>query len=263
MTTPVTSVARKRFEAALAARRALKMIAGIANHDVNSVRTIAEAAELARVHALDVAADADVIRAARAAFSGFLFASGITADELMLAVDCGVDGIELGNFDALYAEGVFLDHHQVLARVADTLQRLAAVERRVFFSVTIPGHLSSETQVALAEALEVMGVDLIQTEGAARLLDATPAVAELSLNEKAAITLNNTRLLASATRLPVMSASGIGLNNLAAPFAMGAACVGIGSAVNKLANRDAMITTLAAMMATLEASPEMAAMAAV
>jgi 2-keto-3-deoxy-6-phosphogluconate aldolase len=246
MTARLTSL-----RAALNERRAVKAISGIANFDLNNVLSVVRAATAAGATAVDVAAQPDIVRAVRQATDLPVFASCVTPENLAQAVDCGADAVELGNYDALYAQGLYLTAEEVL-RLAEQTVRLVA--GRALISVTLPGHLSIDTQISLAKSLESLGVDVLQTEGAARVLSAQPQIKELTAAEKAEITLANTRALTQATRLPVMSASGIALDNLTDAFEAGAAAVGIGSAVNKLATEADMTATLRAMMDKLAAS---------
>jgi thiamine monophosphate synthase len=123
------------------------------------------------------------------------------------------------------------------------------VQGKALVSITVPGHLTLESQIQLAQALEAMGVDLIQTEGAARVLAAEPTVKSLTQSEKEELTLRNTRALVKATRLPVMTASGITAENAALAFEAGAAAVGVGAYINKAADEAEMTARAAAVMA--------------
>ncbi len=235
-----------QFQQVLAEKRAVKVIAGIANFNLDHVLSVVRAADAAGAHAVDVAAKPEIVRAVRAATRRMVFASSVSPVELAAAVDAGADVVELGNFDALYDEGQFFGGADVLKLAEETM---ALVQGRAKVSITIPGHLATDAQVQLAQQLEALGVDLIQTEGAARLLSATPEVKLLSADEKAALTLRNTRALVNNTALPVMTASGITVDNVTEAFQSGAAAVGIGSAVNKLTAEPEMIEVLMAVMA--------------
>lgn len=234
----------KSFQTALATRQAVKIIAGIANFDLDNVLAVVRAAEAAGADAVDVAARPEIVQAAKAAFSGVVFASSVTPQELAQAVATGADVAELGNFDALYDQGLFLSADDVLKLAQETV---SLVQGKALVSITVPGHLNIDAQVQLAQQLEALGVDLIQTEGAARVLADTPTVKSLSPAEKEALTLRNTRALVQATRLPVMTASGITADNVALAFEAGAAAVGVGSYVNK-AETTEMTTRVAAVL---------------
>ena len=240
----------ERFKTALAQKQAVKAIAGIANFDLENILAVARAAEATGTDALDVAARADIIAAVRlAAPSTFVFASSVKPEELLAAVAAGADGVELGNFDALYKEGLFYTYDDVLALAEETVALVRQnPASKTLISITIPGHLSTDAQVVLAHKLEALGVDIIQTEGATRLL-AAKQVKPLSAAEKAETTFANTALLVSATRLPVMTASGLDANNVSRAFAHGASAVGIGSAINTLTRQSDMTRVLASIVA--------------
>ncbi len=234
------------LKAALQARRAVKVIAGIANFDLENVLQVVRAAEVAGAHAVDVAARPDIVKAVREVTSAAIFASSVEPTELAAAVAAGADVAELGNFDALYDQGLFLSADAVLKLAAETV---ALVKGNALVSITIPGHLTLESQIQMAAQLEAMGVDLIQTEGAARVLSSEPTVKSLAPAEKEALTLHNTRALVQATTLPVMTASGMTADNVALAFEAGAAAVGVGSFINKAQTEAKMSERAVAVMA--------------
>ena len=107
------------LKAALQARNAVKVIAGIANFDLNNVLQVARAAEAAQAHAVDVAARPEIVKAVREVTSPAIFASSVEPQELAAAVAAGADVAELGNFDALYNQGLFLSAEDVLKLAED------------------------------------------------------------------------------------------------------------------------------------------------
>jgi hypothetical protein len=240
-----------QFQQALSQKRALKVIAGIANHDVNQVLRVIEAANQTDAQAIDVSAHKDVVFAAREATSKMLFASSIVVNELVEAVNQGVDAVELGNFDALYEQGVFISAEEVLQLSEDLMLQLGG---KTFFCVTIPGHLSTDTQVRLAKQLQALGVNLIQTEGAIRQMANEPKTAVISADAKFERTLANTKAIAGAVNIPVMSATGINSTNANQAQEVGASAVGIGSAVNKLSSQEEMVNEIQATLSGLALS---------
>lgn len=234
------------LKAALKNRNAVKIIAGIANLDLDNILQVARAAEAAGAHAIDVAAHPQIVEAVREVTSAAIFASSVEPKALAAAVAAGAEVAELGNFDALYDQGLFLSAEEVLKLAEETV---ALVKGQALVSITIPGHLTVESQVQLAAKLEALGVDIIQTEGAARVLTSEPTVKSLTAAEKETLTLRNTRALVKATRLPVMTASGINADNVAVAFEAGAAAVGIGSFINQAASEAEMTQRSAAVMA--------------
>jgi hypothetical protein len=226
----------------------VKAITGIANQNVENVALLARIAELAGVQALDVSANVACVKVARQAFHGQLFASAVSAEDLRLAVEAGADVAELGNFDDMYAHGDFITAAEVMTLAQESLLALAG---KAPLCVTIPGHLSRDTQVEMLHTLADMGVAMVQTEGAIRLLN-DEKVQLLSVEEKAAMSLENARFLSEIGRLPVMVASGISSKNTVDALQTGAIAVGIGSSFNKLASEEAMFAELLACLASLQ-----------
>ena len=237
------------LKVALQARRAVKVIAGIANFDLENVLQVARAAEVAGAHAVDVAARPEIVKAVREVTTAAIFASSVDPQELAAAVAAGADVAELGNFDALYDQGLFLSAEAVLKLAEETVSLIKQTNGDALVSITIPGHLTLDSQIQMAAQLEAMGVDLIQTEGAARVLASEPTVKSLAPAEKEALTLHNTRALVQATTLPVMTASGMTAENVALAFEAGAAAVGVGSFINKAHTEAEMSERAVAVMA--------------
>lgn len=236
------------FQTALANKSALKVIAGIANDNLAHVLTVVSAANQTAAHAIDVTAKPEIISAVRQATDKTLFASSIQACELIEAVTLGADAVELGNFDALYAQGTFITAEEVFTQSQALVEALVG---KALVCVTIPGHLAQDAQVALAQKLEAIGVDLIQTEGAVRLLAEQPQTAPISTEAKFDLTVSNTAALVQAVRIPVMSATGVSSDNVARAFAVGAAAVGIGSAVNQHQDAAPMVAEIEATLAAI------------
>lgn len=234
----------------LADNKLVKMIAGIDNTDLNRVEAIVKAAELAGAGAVDVAATPEVVALAKSLTSLPVFASSVDANALAQAVAAGADVAEIGNFDALYAQGFYMTAQDVLNLTQETL---ALLPEGTPVSVTIPGHLSLGAQMALAQELEALGVALIQTEGASSVVTLTREVQILSAQDKVRRTMENTYAISQTVRTPVMTASGIDADNVAEAFANGAVAVGVGSSVNKLASQEDMVAQLKAILNAVSA----------
>lgn len=217
------------FKQHLTEKRAVKIIAGIDNFDIENIKKVVRAAEYANASAIDICADAAIVSEIREMTDMPLFVSSIVPEELVKAVELGADAIELGNFDVLYKKGQSFTAEDVLTLVNQTLDLLGG--RRVFFSVTVPGELSVSEQIDLARKLETLGIDLIQTEG--HFAKNSQADGVRGLMERAELTLSNTVELTRNIDLPIMTATGI--NPVTAPFAFaaGASAIGCGSCINK------------------------------
>ncbi len=227
------------FKDHLSAKKAVKIIAGIDNFDIDNVKKVVRAAEVSGASAVDICADENIVSEIRNMTEMPLFVSSIVPAELARAVELGADAIELGNFDVLYKKGVSFNKDEVLNLVDQTLALLG--DNRVFFSVTIPGEISISDQIELARELEARNIDLIQTEG--HFSADKQADGVRGLMERAELTISNTIELARNVEIPIMTATGI--NPTTAPFAFtaGASAIGCGSCINKMNSEISMIAT--------------------
>lgn len=213
----------------LAEKKCVKVIAGIDNFDTEKVKKIVTAADQGGASAVDVAAREDIIYITKQITDLPVFVSSIKPEELKMAADNGADVLEIGNFDALYNQGLRISAEEVLNITKETM---ALVGNDVMISVTVPGHIEIAEQIKLAQDLEELGVDLIQTEGAA--VANVENTGARGLLEKANVSIANTIELVRNVNIPVMTASGISSTTAPLAIAAGASAVGIGSAVNKL-----------------------------
>lgn len=219
---------REQLREIISQKRCVKVIAGIDNFDLDRTRQIIMAAEKGGASAVDIAARKDIIEMAKETTNLPVFVSSIIPEELSMAAELGADALEIGNFDALYKQGLRITCEEVLEITRKTIE-LAG--NYIFLSVTVPGHLEVNEQIRLAQKLEEMGVDLIQTEGAATV--ETQDDGARGLVQQAHVSIANTIELARNISIPVMTASGITSTTAAMAFAAGASAVGIGSFVNK------------------------------
>ncbi|MEB3206949.1 MAG: DUF561 domain-containing protein [Vampirovibrionales bacterium] len=238
----------------LAQHQLLKGIAGIAETRWEAIQAVVDAAnESTHLMAIDIPADTKVVQATRSRTHLPIFASALSAQELLQAAMAGADALELGNYDALYEAGEFIDATTVLKETQELVFQLKRLGlfKRVLISITVPGHLAIDAQIDLAKALEVAGADVLQTEGALRSLSRVKATASLSASEKAAASLRAVRALSQAVAIPVMAASGFDSHNIAEAIAAGASAVGVGRAWRKSGNGHAMAKTVAVMISQM------------
>lgn len=231
------------FKQALTEKRAVKIIAGIDNFDVENIKKVVKAASNSGAQAIDICANPDIIAMVRSMTDLTLFVSSVEPQELAHAVALGADAVELGNFDALYKKGQSFTASQVL----NLAKRTKELIEDTFFCVTIPGELEIAEQVELARSLEDLGVDLIQTEG--HFSNETPSNGVRGLVERAELTISNTIELSRNIELPIMTATGINPTTASLAFAAGASAIGCGSCVNKL---DSEISMLAVSKSLVE-----------
>jgi len=93
------------FQQALTHGSALKIISGLTNFDAQNVSDVVKAAQLGGATFVDIAADASLVRLVRSLISLPICVSAVEPDKFAAAVEAGADLIEIGNFDAFYAEG--------------------------------------------------------------------------------------------------------------------------------------------------------------
>ncbi|MEM6448752.1 MAG: DUF561 domain-containing protein [Cyanobacteria bacterium P01_D01_bin.105] len=225
---------------------ALKIISGLTNLNHQNVSDVVRAAQQGGATFVDIAADAELVRLVRNLIDLPICVSAVDPSKFVSAVAAGADLVEIGNFDAFYAQGRRFEGPEVLALTQET----RALLPEVTLSVTVPHILTLDTQVQLAEALVSAGADIIQTEGGT---SSTPSHSgTLGLIEKAAPTLAAAHAISRAVTVPVLCASGI--TDVTAPMALsaGAAGVGVGSAVHKLNDPLAMVAVVRSLAEAMQ-----------
>ena len=227
------------FRQHLTEKRAVKVIAGIDNFDIENIKKVVMSAQESGASAVDICAKPEIISEIREMTDMPIFVSSIVPSELVKAVELGADAIELGNFDVLYKKGISFSAEQVLSLVNETLEMLG--DTRVFFSVTIPGELAIAEQIELARKLETMGIDLIQTEG--HFSSSNISEGARGLMERAELTLSNTIELSINVDMPIMTATAINPTTAPFAFAAGASAIGCGSCINKMDSTLSMMAT--------------------
>ena len=228
------------FKQHLEEKRAVKIIAGIDNFDIENIKKVVSSAEKSGASAVDICAREDIVSEIRSMTDMPIFVSSVVPSELVRAVELGADGIEVGNFDTLYKEGRSFSASEVLSIVEETKAMLEGMD--VFFCVTIPGEISISEQIELAHKLEEMGIDLIQTASAVEMEGAR------ALMDRAELTISNTIELCRNVDIPVMTATGINPTTAPFAFAAGASAIGCGSCVNKLSSDLSMVATCSALV---------------
>ncbi|MFN5472174.1 MAG: DUF561 domain-containing protein [Pseudanabaena sp.] len=222
-------------------RSALKIISGLHNFDRDSVKMVVQSADRGGATFVDIAADAELIAIAKANCSLPICVSAVEAHKLAEAVASGADLVEIGNYDSFYTQGRVFTADEIIALTTET----RALLPHTAISVTVPHTLPLDEQVTLAEKLEVIGADIIQTEGGTSSAPTHAGI--LGAIEKASPTLAAAHAISRAVSIPVMCASG--LSNVTVPMAIaaGASGVGVGSAVNQLNDVVSMIATVRAL----------------
>lgn len=232
------------LQGAIAERRLLKVIAGLANFDAASVTRMARASRAGGADLIDVACDAELVRQVAAAAPGLpICVSAVDPELFPAAIAAGAAMVEIGNFDSFYPQGRVFGAEEVL----ELTRRTRALLPEVALSVTVPHVLPLDQQEQLALDLVAAGADLIQTEGGTSARPFSAGV--LGLIEKAAPTLAaahaiSRALAAAGQSRPVLCASGLSVVTVPLALAAGAAGVGVGSAVNRLGDELAMLAVV-------------------
>jgi len=234
-----------QLQTALRQRRAVKIISGLNNFNVDKVSAVVKAAQAGGATFVDIAADRALIQQVKQLIDLPVCVSAVEARLLADAVEAGADLVEIGNFDSFYAQGRRFEAPEVLALTQATRQLLP----NTTLSVTVPHILTLDEQVRLAEALVEAGADIIQTEGGT---SATPNHAGiLGLIEKAAPTLAAAHAISHAVTVPVLCASGLSDVTVPMAIAAGASGVGVGSAINQLNDQVAMVAAVRSLVEAL------------
>ncbi|WP_017294259.1 DUF561 domain-containing protein [Geminocystis herdmanii] len=237
---------------AFATKKAIKVISGLNNFDVNNVKAVCQSAEIGGATFVDIAADVNLIKTVKQLINIPVCVSAVDAQLLSKAVIAGADLVEIGNFDSFYSQGITFSAQDVLALTRET----RALLPNITLSVTVPHILPLDEQVELAQALVIAGADIIQTEGGTSSNPHHSGI--LGLIEKASPTLAAAYAISRAVEIPVMCASG--LSDVTAPMAMasGASGIGVGSAINKLNDQVAMIAVVRSLVEALNSAVKVA-----
>ena len=228
------------FKQHIIEKRAVKVCTGIDNFDIEKITKIASSAQIAGASAIDICASEEIIKKVQETTELPIIVSSTNPNELTKAVELGVDGIEIGNFETFYKKGIYFSADEILSIVKETLSLLNG--KKIFFIVTIPCEISIADQISLAQKLEYLGIDLIQTEG--RFISKENIEGIRGLLARAEQTLANTIELSHNIDAPIITSSGINATTAPFAFSAGASAISIGSCVHKLNSEISMIATI-------------------
>nr|YP_009313046.1 Hypothetical protein ycf23 [Dermonema virens]SCW21300.1 Hypothetical protein ycf23 [Dermonema virens] len=204
-------------------KRFLKAILGIDNFQIGEFVGNLKAFEVGGATCLDIGANTDLLQEVKKIVSIPICVSSISVSELEKCYYAGADVLELGNFDIFYSKNIHFTSQQIIATTKKLRERLPSA----CVCITIPHILSLNEQLLLAQELERLGVDMLQTEGSFSKLAKKSNLLNTFYNASA--TLSSTMVLSERIGIPIIASSGI--NPLTAPLAIlsGASGVGIGS----------------------------------
>ena len=230
------------FKRHLREKRAIKIITGVNNFDLEQIKKIAAATQAGLASALNITCDKAVYDTAKANTKLPIFVSSIHPFKLAQAVKWGADAIEIGSYgqEEIYSADELYEI---------TLETMSLVEDSdVFVCVSIPAYISMEEQIELAKKLELLGVDLIQAEGTKNITTATGMKA---LIENCQTAITNANELSSYVSIPIMATSGITSQTTPLAIEAGASGVGVGSAISKLDTQVEMTAAIRNIVASI------------
>ena len=243
----------QKIQEKLSSKSLLKVISGLSNFDIQSVKKIAEAAYLGGADLIDIASKPELVESALKISSLPICVSSVEPKSFINSVKAGASVIEIGNYDSFYDEGITFSEEKILNLTKETKDFLPNIP----LSVTVPHTMPIYKQVDLAIKLVFEGVDIIQTEGGK---SSNPYSAGIQgLFEKSVPTLAATFAIFKefekhSINIPIMSASG--LSQVTCPLAVscGASAVGVGSVVNKLDDLISMVAVVRGLKQSLKNS---------
>lgn len=214
----------------LAQKPFLKVIAGIENFDAASIRAVAQAAD-GVVAAIDLSADEASVRWVKAHTGLSIFVSSLDPATLAASLEWGTDWVELGNFQPIYDRGALINPEMVLGWTQELVKQ---VKGKAGICVTVPGILSQADQIELARQVEAAGADMIQIEN---------------------ITgdLSHVKPIAEAVSIPVMVSGKLDASSLPAALSQDVAAYGIGQAIRKAGDAQAMRSLIVSLQQQLSA----------
>lgn len=232
------------FQKHIREKRAVSVVSGYNNLDLDKVAKICRAAQRAHASAVDVAPKKEIIEIAKKNTKLPIFASSIHPFEILEAVKAGVDGIEIGGFEHAYRKGHFFNAVEVYDIVLEVFNLISDYD--VYKTVTIPVSLNLEERIDLIDKLTILGVDLIQSEGYSIV---NPK--NYIFIKEAQASINNAREIIPHSKLPIMITCGINENNAKEAILTGADAISIGTIVQKQETEAAMQVKIAQVVSAV------------
>ena len=237
----------------LRSKSLLKVISGLNNFEVISVKKISEAASLGGADLIDIACKPELVELAIKISSLPICVSSVEPELFIDSVKAGASLIEIGNYDTFYSQGITFSNTEILNLTKKTRDLLPNTP----LSVTVPHTLPMDKQVELAINLVDEDVDIIQTEGGTSsnpFASGIQGLFQKSVPTLAATYAINKEFKNQSINIPIMSASG--LSEVTSPLAIscGASAVGVGSVINKLDDLISMIAVVRGLKESLRNS---------
>jgi hypothetical protein len=226
-----TRVTHPIIDRLLAQQPFLKVIAGIENFNSEEIKTVAQAAQGLAV-SIDLSVQAESVNWVKANTDLLVFVSSLDPAELEESLEWGTDLVELGNFSSIYDRGALISPEMVLEWTQDLTAR---VQGRVPVCVTVPGVLTLDQQIKLAQELEAAGADLLQIENITGDISHVAPIRE-------------------AVNIPVLVSGKLHAGNLQTAVATGAHGIGVGAAIRAGGDLQGMKAILSEIAQTMSAA---------
>ena len=214
------------------AKKVMKIIIGIDNVSLLQIFRMAKIAEVSGSTYIDITANVNAIKFLRSFSPLPVCVSSINPIELYNSVTAGADMIELGNFDHFYEQGIYIGGAEILS-LANEVKSLV---NGVHMCVTIPNYISFNQQLELAQNLEAISIDVVQTESfSIRSRLVPPQLINNNLFSTiypSCVSFLSTYVIANSVNIPVITSSSVNYVSIYIPFLCGACGVGVGSAVS-------------------------------
>nr|ASQ39837.1 hypothetical protein Ycf23 [Glaucocystis sp. BBH] len=238
---PLQVTLKERFDN----RSVIKVISGINNFDPKSVGSIIQVADKGKATYIDIAASTELVHLALSLTNLPICVSSISPKLLKKCVEAGAQMVELGNFDSFYTQGYAFSFHDIINISVKVRNLLPEIP----LCVTIPYILPLEEQIKLAQILENVGVDILQTEGLVTNLKSNKP--NYSLIEKAIPTIAATYALSKFVDLPILCSSGISDVTIPLAIEAGASGIGVCSCLKESNSNVAMLATLNKLVSSI------------
>ena len=225
----------KQIKDAFSNKSLIKVIAGIDNTNIKNVLKIAKSADSSQATYIDIAANVRLVKILKNVSQLPICISSINSIDIYNCILAGADIIEIGNYDFFYNKGIYLTVEQIINLVLEVKSFMANVD----ICVTIPYYISLCEQIQLAKKLEIIGVNILQTEGVSRLhkLQISDTCVDL-INVKNTFlpSLLSTYMISKAVHIPIITSSGSKNITSHIPSNYGASGIGIGSSLRNQTN---------------------------
>nr|YP_010851178.1 hypothetical protein Ycf23 [Aphanocladia delicatula]WGH14147.1 hypothetical protein Ycf23 [Aphanocladia delicatula] len=205
-------------------KKVIKVIAGIQNTNLYQIAQIASAANLANASYLDISANVKIVKFLKSFSSLPLCISSIDPIDIYNCISAGADLVEIGNYDIFYNNGIYINSCQLIQLVKEIKYLIGSID----ICVTIPYHLNLSEQITLAQNLEDLGVNILQTEG---LFINSLSKKKPRLTNSLSSSLISTYFLSNYVDIPVITSSEVTSFSASIAMQYGASGVGIGSAI--------------------------------